>query len=92
MAEVVETLALLAEQVLDGHLDVGEGELGGVGRLQAELVQLATDGEALGVRVDGEQGQAEAAVLLGRGLVRAATITRSASTPPVMKVLAPLST
>ena len=93
LAQVGEALALLAEQVLDGHLDVGEGQLGGVGGLQAELVELAADRVALGLGVDDEEGDAVAAVVLAvAGEVRAQTITRSAWTPPVMKVLAPLST
>lgn len=66
MAEVVEALVLLAEQVLDGHLDVDERQLGGVGGLQAELVELAADGVALGLGVHGEEGDAVAAVLGGR--------------------------
>lgn len=65
--EVVEALVLLAEQVLDGHLDVDERELGGVGGAQAQLVQLAADGVALGPGVHGEEGDAEAAVVFARG-------------------------
>ena len=64
-AEVVEALVLLAEEVLDGDLHVDERQLGGVGGLQAELVELAADGVALGLGVDGEEGDAEAAVLGG---------------------------
>lgn len=67
MAEVGEALVLLAEEVLDGDLDVDEGQLGGVGGAQAQLVQLAADGVALGLGVHGEQGYAEAAVVLARG-------------------------
>nr|WP_318210213.1 hypothetical protein [Streptomyces sp. SJL17-1] len=40
LAEVVEALVLLAEQVLDRHLDVDEGQLGGVGGAQANLSSL----------------------------------------------------
>ncbi len=67
VAEVVEALVLLAEQVLDGHLDVDERQLGGVGGLQAELVELAADRVALGLGVHGEEGDAVTAVLGGGG-------------------------
>ena len=39
--EVAEPLALLAEQVLDRHAHLGEGQLGGVLRVLADLLQVA---------------------------------------------------
>ena len=45
--DVVEALALLAEQVLRGDADVLEGELAGVGGVHPHLLQLAGDAEAL---------------------------------------------
>ena len=44
--DVVEALALLAEQVLRRHADVLEDELAGVGGVHAHLLELARDAEA----------------------------------------------
>jgi hypothetical protein len=50
--EVVEALALLAEEVVAGHADVFEVQLGGVGGVQAHLVELASALEALHAAFD----------------------------------------
>ena len=50
-----------------GHLDVGEGQLGGVGGAQAELVELAADAVAVSLGVHDQQRDAVAAIVrLGR--------------------------
>ena len=61
--EVAKALALLAEQVLDRHMDVGEGQLGGVLGVLADLLQVAPALEALHAALDDQQ--ADAAVALG---------------------------
>ena len=70
-----EAHALLADAVGVGHPDVLEEQLGGVGLLLADLVELAAAVEALHAGLDHEQGDALGALL---GSVRAATMTRSA--------------
>ena len=56
--QVDEAHALLAEQVLGGHLHVGEGQLGGVLGLQADLVEVAAALEALHAALDDQQREA----------------------------------
>ena len=53
-----EAGALLAEQVLLGHLDVVEEQLGGVLGLHADLVEVAAALEALHAALDDEQADA----------------------------------
>ena len=55
---MVEALALLAQQVRAGHPDVLEVQLGGVGGVQAHLVELAAAGEALHAALDDQQREA----------------------------------
>ena len=55
--------ALLAEQVLGGHLDVGEGQFGGVLRVQADLVEVAAALEALHAALDDQQREAQGALV-----------------------------
>ena len=67
--DVVEALALLAEQALGRDADVLEGELAGVGGVHPHLLQLGRDAEAghllavLVAQVDDEQGDAVVALL-----------------------------
>ena len=56
--EVREALALDAEQVVDRHVDVGEEELGGVLRVQADLLEVATALEAVHAAFEHEQAHA----------------------------------
>ncbi len=56
--QVDEAHALLAEQVLGGHLDVGEGQFGGVLGVQADLVEVAAALEALHAALDDQQREA----------------------------------
>ena len=56
--QVVEALALLAKQVRTRHPDVLEVQFGGVGVVQAHLVELAAAGETLHVALDDEQREA----------------------------------
>ena len=56
--QVDEAHALLPEQVLGGHLDVGERQFGGVLRIQPDLVQVAATLEALHAALDDEQREA----------------------------------
>ena len=72
---VDEAVVELADDVVGGHPDVLEEQLGGVGLVLADLVELAAAGEAVASRLDGEER--DAAGLLLRA-VRAATSTRSA--------------
>ena len=65
--QVDEAHALLAEQVLGGHLDVGERQLGGVLGVQADLVQVPAALEALHAALDDQQREALRA-LVGVGL------------------------
>ena len=65
--QVDEAHALLAEQVLGRHLDVGEGQLGGVLGVQADLVEVAAALEALHAALDDQQREALRA-LVGVGL------------------------
>ena len=53
-----EALALDAEQVLDRHLHVGEEQLGGVLRVQADLLEVAAALEAVHPALDHEQTHA----------------------------------
>ena len=87
--EIAKALALFAEQVLDRHARIGEGQLGGVLGVLTELLQVASALEPLAAALDHEQ--ADAAVSLD-GSVFTARITRSALMPLVMKVLAPSTT
>ena len=84
-----EALALdAAEEVLRRHGHVVEEELGGVGGLQADLVELAAAAEAGGaVGLDGEEADALGA---SRGSVLAATRMRLACWPLVMKIFEPV--
>ena len=54
----VHALALGAEDVLVGHLDILEGDLGGVRAAHAELVEMRADGEAGHLALDQEGGDA----------------------------------
>ena len=87
--EVAKALALLAEQVLDGHVHVGEGQLGGVLRVLADLLEVAPALEALHAALDDSR-------LMPRwrseGSVLTAVITRSALMPLVMNVFEPSTT
>ena len=65
--QVDEAHALFAEQVLGGHLHVGERQLCGVLAVQADLVELASALEALHVALDDQQREALGA-LVGIGL------------------------
>ena len=65
--QVDEAHALFAEQVLGGHFDVGERQLGGVLPVQTDLVELPSAFEALHVPLDDQQGEALRA-LVGIGL------------------------
>ena len=65
--QVDEAHALLAEQVLGGHLHVGERQLCGVLRVQADLVEVAAALEALHAALDDQQREALGA-LVGIGL------------------------
>ena len=62
--QVAEALALLAEQVLDRHARVREGQLGRVLRVLTDLLELARPRKAL--RSALYDDQADAAVALGR--------------------------
>ncbi len=62
--EIAKALALLAEQVRDGDAHVGEGQLGGVLGVLADLLEVAPALEALHAALDHDQ--ADAAVALGR--------------------------
>ncbi|HZC13413.1 MAG TPA: hypothetical protein VE270_05260, partial [Thermoleophilaceae bacterium] len=61
----VEAPVLLPQQVLVRHEYVLEGELGRVGRVPAELLQLLRDRDALHPLLDHEEGEAVVAALLG---------------------------
>ena len=88
--EVREALALVAEQVVDRHLHVGEEQLGGVLGVQADLVEVAAPLEAVHAPLEHEQ--AHALVASAAGSVLTAVITRSALMPLVMNVFEPLTT
>ena len=62
----LEALVLLAEQVLLRHLDVGEGQLAGVGGVPAHLLQLLRHLVAGHLALEHEEGDAVVAALLGR--------------------------
>ena len=62
----VEALVLLAEQVLRGHAHVGERQLAGVGRVPAELLELARHLEAGHALLEHEEREAVVAALLRR--------------------------
>ena len=61
----LEAPVLLAEEVLLGDEHVVERELGGVGGVPAELLELPRDQEAVHVALDDEEGDAVMAALLG---------------------------
>ena len=61
--QVDEAHALFSEQVLGGHVDVGEGQLGGVLRVEPDLVQVAAALEALHAALDDEQREALGALV-----------------------------
>ena len=61
-----EAAVLLAEQVLRRHLDVGEGQLAGVGGVPAHLLQLRRHLVAGHLALEHEEGDAAVAALLGR--------------------------
>ena len=62
----LEAAVLLAEQVLGRDLDVGEGELAGVGGVPAHLLQLRRHLVAGHLALEDEEGDAAVAALLGR--------------------------
>ena len=68
--QVEEPLALLPEQVVDGHVDVVEEQLRGVLRVHAELVEVAAALEALHAPLDDEQRDARGALASGRSSPR----------------------
>jgi hypothetical protein len=72
---VDEAVVELADDVVVGDAHVLEGQLGGVGLVLADLVELAAAREAVAVGLDAEQRDAAA---FFSGAVRAATTTRSA--------------
>ena len=94
--DVVEALALLAEDGVGRDADVLEGELAGVGGVHAHLLELARDGEpgdlvALVVaQVDQEQGDPVVAPRRGRSW--STRTMKSARAPLVMNVFEPLIT
>ena len=61
-----EALVLLAEQVLLWHLDVGEGQLAGVGGVPAELLELLRDLIARHLALEDQERDAVVAALLRR--------------------------
>ena len=77
-----------AEQVVDGHPDVAEEQLGGVLGVLAELVQFATALEARHPALHHQQAHPLMAL---RGSVFTAVMTRSALMPLVMNVFDPLT-
>ena len=85
----MKPLPFLAQQVVGRHPHVVEEQLGGVLRLQAQLLER-WPARSPACRVStSEQARALGAAL---GSVLATTITRSACQPLVMKVLLPLIT
>ena len=88
--EVDEALALLAEQVGRRHPGIGEEQLGGVLRLEADLVEVAAALETGQCRVRRRSATARPAPWAGSVLT--ATMTRSARMPLLIKVFCPLST
>ncbi len=63
MGQIAERAALLAEQVLHRHLDVREGQFGGVRAAQTDLLELAADRVAGGGGVHAEDGEPGPAVV-----------------------------
>ena len=55
--EIDEAHALLADQVLDGHFDIGERQLCGVLGVQADLVEVTSAFEARHPALHGQQGK-----------------------------------
>jgi len=87
--ELDEALALLAQQVGGGDLDVGEEQLGGVLGVLADLLEVPAPVEAVHPR---SRTSSDMPLCFSDGSVLTAVMTRSALIPLVMKVLAPLTT
>ena len=61
--EIDEAHALLADQILDRHFDIGERQLSGVLRVQADLVEVTSAFEARHPPLHGQQGKSLRALI-----------------------------
>lgn len=91
VSQVVERHTLGAEQVLDRNLYGVVEEFGRVLLTQSDLLQVSPDRESRTVRRNAQDGQPGTPILGSNGTVRHTVRTRSAVTPPVMNVFAPLT-
>lgn len=67
MHELIEALSLLTQAIGDGHTHIGEHQLAGVLRVQADLLQVPATGEAGGIGRGDQQRQPLVWVVGGAG-------------------------